>query len=65
MTFSAFDFLRVGIIMNVGIWVYWKYKSRKTAKCNVYKASDYDKSSVLSQSIGWILILLIFTAEKQ
>lgn len=60
MTFSAFDFLRAGIILNVGIWAYWRYKSRKTAKWNVYKATDYDTRSTFAMSIGWIFVLVIW-----
>lgn len=60
MTFSNYIFLRAGIILNVGVWAYWRYKSRKTAKWNVYKATDYDTRSTFAMSIGWIFVFVIW-----
>lgn len=61
-TLSTGDFLRVGIIVYVAVWVslrFREWKAGKDPECNVYKVAKYEKRSDSFKSWGWVIALLV------
>lgn len=64
-TLSAGDFVRVGILVYVGIWIYLRlreYRSDRRPECSVYEVINYEKRGRGFRSVGWVVALIVAVA---
>lgn len=64
-TLSAGDFLRVGILVYVGIWGHLQFREWRVDKspaCKIHEVVNIEKRSKIIKSFGWVIALIIALA---